>query len=185
MIIYHLPKQPSPGRTDATPAYRTDSCFQGPMGVHSEHGQPPHSQSGPQPDRPHRRRSLWGVVQACQTGHDLQQAPDPASRPSLCKVSCAFPPPNMGLAEPDMTLKGLGKNQDLLAKCRNELRCDGPALISRSQTGAISPTPYNAVISLNFGGNPLHCNCELLWLRRLIRGDDMETCATPAHLAGR
>uniref|UniRef100_A0A3Q1IZ39 Ig-like domain-containing protein n=1 Tax=Anabas testudineus TaxID=64144 RepID=A0A3Q1IZ39_ANATE len=52
-------------------------------------------------------------------------------------------------------------------------------------TGAISPTPYNAVISLNFGGNPLHCNCELLWLRRLIRGDDMETCATPTHLAGR
>uniref|UniRef100_A0A3Q2T4F0 Leucine-rich repeat and fibronectin type-III domain-containing protein 4-like n=1 Tax=Fundulus heteroclitus TaxID=8078 RepID=A0A3Q2T4F0_FUNHE len=52
-------------------------------------------------------------------------------------------------------------------------------------TGAISPTPYNAVISLNFGGNPLHCNCELLWLRRLIRGDDMETCATPVHLAGR
>uniref|UniRef100_A0A3Q3WM63 Ig-like domain-containing protein n=1 Tax=Mola mola TaxID=94237 RepID=A0A3Q3WM63_MOLML len=38
---------------------------------------------------------------------------------------------------------------------------------------------------LNFGGNPLHCNCELLWLRRLTRGDDMETCATPAHLAGR
>lgn len=62
---------------------------------------------------------------------------------------------------------------------------DGPALTPRSQTGAISPTPYNAVISLNFGGNPLHCNCELLWLRRLIRGDDMETCATPAHLAGR
>lgn len=57
--------------------------------------------------------------------------------------------------------------------------------VFRSQTGAISPTPYNAVISLNFGGNPLHCNCELLWLRRLIRGDDMETCATPAHLAGR
>lgn len=59
------------------------------------------------------------------------------------------------------------------------------SVIFRSQTGAISPTPYNAVISLNFGGNPLHCNCELLWLRRLIRGDDMETCATPAHLAGR
>lgn len=58
-------------------------------------------------------------------------------------------------------------------------------LIFRSQTGAISPTPYNAVISLNFGGNPLHCNCELLWLRRLIRGDDMETCATPPHLAAR
>uniref|UniRef100_A0A8C6UI86 Leucine rich repeat and fibronectin type III domain containing 4b n=1 Tax=Neogobius melanostomus TaxID=47308 RepID=A0A8C6UI86_9GOBI len=50
---------------------------------------------------------------------------------------------------------------------------------------AISPTPYNAVISLNFGGNPLHCNCELLWLRRLVRRDDMETCATPIHLAGK
>ncbi|KAM9426502.1 leucine-rich repeat and fibronectin type-III domain-containing protein 4 [Pholidichthys leucotaenia] len=68
----------------------------------------------------------------------------------------------------------------------NRLRTLPPdPLFARSQTGAISPTPYNAVISLNFGGNPLHCNCELLWLRRLIRGDDMETCATPPHLAGR
>ncbi|TSL40992.1 Leucine-rich repeat and fibronectin type-III domain-containing protein 4 [Bagarius yarrelli] len=58
-------------------------------------------------------------------------------------------------------------------------------LFARSQTGVISPTPYNSVISLNFGGNPLHCNCEMLWLRRLIRSDDMETCATPIHLAGR
>ncbi|KAM6959870.1 LOW QUALITY PROTEIN: leucine-rich repeat and fibronectin type-III domain-containing protein 4 [Tautogolabrus adspersus] len=68
----------------------------------------------------------------------------------------------------------------------NRLRTLPPdPLFARSQTGAISPTPYNTIISLNFGGNPLHCNCELLWLRRLIRGDDMETCATPAHLAGR
>ncbi|XP_061619157.1 leucine-rich repeat and fibronectin type-III domain-containing protein 4-like [Phyllopteryx taeniolatus] len=68
----------------------------------------------------------------------------------------------------------------------NRLRTLPPdSLFARSQTGAISPTPYNAVISLNFGGNPLHCNCELLWLRRLIRSDDMETCATPIHLAGR
>ncbi|KAJ7996773.1 hypothetical protein DPEC_G00240490 [Dallia pectoralis] len=58
-------------------------------------------------------------------------------------------------------------------------------LFSRSQMGVVSPTPYNAFISLSFGGNPLHCNCELLWLRRLTRGDDMETCATPVHLAGR
>uniref|UniRef100_A0A3Q3FJZ1 Leucine-rich repeat and fibronectin type-III domain-containing protein 4-like n=1 Tax=Labrus bergylta TaxID=56723 RepID=A0A3Q3FJZ1_9LABR len=68
----------------------------------------------------------------------------------------------------------------------NRLRTLPPdPLFARSQTGAISPTPYNTIISLNFGGNPFHCNCELLWLRRLIRGDDMETCATPAHLAGR
>ncbi|XP_051918341.1 leucine-rich repeat and fibronectin type-III domain-containing protein 4-like [Hippocampus zosterae] len=68
----------------------------------------------------------------------------------------------------------------------NRLRTLPPdPLFARSQTGAISPTPYNAVISLNFGGNPLHCNCELLWLRRLVRSDDMETCATPIHLAAR
>ncbi|KAJ0055540.1 hypothetical protein NL108_005368 [Boleophthalmus pectinirostris] len=68
----------------------------------------------------------------------------------------------------------------------NRLRTLPPdPLFARSQTGAISPTPYNAVISLNFGGNPLHCNCELLWLRRLVRRDDMETCATPLHLAGK
>ncbi|XP_023650046.2 leucine-rich repeat and fibronectin type-III domain-containing protein 4 [Paramormyrops kingsleyae] len=58
-------------------------------------------------------------------------------------------------------------------------------LFARSQTGVISPTPYNAVVSLTFGGNPLHCNCELLWLRRLVRTDEMETCATPMHLSGR
>ncbi|XP_038643282.1 leucine-rich repeat and fibronectin type-III domain-containing protein 2-like [Scyliorhinus canicula] len=59
------------------------------------------------------------------------------------------------------------------------------SLFARSQTGVISPTPYTSTITLNFGGNPLHCNCELLWLRRLVREDDMETCATPSHLAGK
>ncbi|XP_027766638.1 leucine-rich repeat and fibronectin type-III domain-containing protein 3-like, partial [Empidonax traillii] len=38
---------------------------------------------------------------------------------------------------------------------------------------------------LGFGGNPLHCNCELVWLRRLARDDDLETCASPPELAGR
>uniref|UniRef100_UPI00398F82EE leucine-rich repeat and fibronectin type-III domain-containing protein 2 n=1 Tax=Pristiophorus japonicus TaxID=55135 RepID=UPI00398F82EE len=59
------------------------------------------------------------------------------------------------------------------------------SLFARSQTGVISPTPYTSTIILNFGGNPLHCNCELLWLRRLVREDDMETCASPSHLAGK
>ncbi|KAE8607813.1 hypothetical protein XENTR_v10011293 [Xenopus tropicalis] len=58
-------------------------------------------------------------------------------------------------------------------------------LFVRSQTGVISPTPYTSTIVLNFGGNPFHCNCELLWLRRLVREDDMETCASPSQLAGR
>ncbi|KAM4617663.1 leucine-rich repeat and fibronectin type-III domain-containing protein 4 isoform 1-T2 [Discoglossus pictus] len=58
-------------------------------------------------------------------------------------------------------------------------------LFLRSQTGMMSPTPYTSNIALNFGGNPFHCNCELLWLRRLVREDDMETCASPSQLAGR
>ncbi|KAL8184293.1 UNVERIFIED_CONTAM: Leucine-rich repeat and fibronectin type III domain-containing protein 1-like protein [Gekko kuhli] len=58
-------------------------------------------------------------------------------------------------------------------------------LFARSQVGVISPTPYTSTIVLSFGGNPLHCNCELLWLRRLAREDDMETCASPPQVAGR
>ncbi|KAG5277335.1 hypothetical protein AALO_G00116350 [Alosa alosa] len=45
----------------------------------------------------------------------------------------------------------------------------------------LGPTSF----ALSFGGNPLRCNCELLWLRRLQREDDLETCAAPQHLAGR
>ncbi|KAG9265324.1 leucine-rich repeat and fibronectin type III domain-containing protein 1-like [Astyanax mexicanus] len=37
-------------------------------------------------------------------------------------------------------------------------------------------------LTVSFGGNPLHCNCELLWLRRLTREDDLETCASPDQL---
>ncbi|CAL8314063.1 unnamed protein product [Boreogadus saida] len=48
-------------------------------------------------------------------------------------------------------------------------------------SGSMGPTSF----ALSFGGNPLRCNCELLWLRRLRREDDLETCATPQHLAGR
>ncbi|XP_078287140.1 leucine-rich repeat and fibronectin type III domain-containing protein 1-like isoform X2 [Rhinoraja longicauda] len=44
--------------------------------------------------------------------------------------------------------------------------------------------PYFSV-TLSFGGNPLHCNCELLWLRRLTRKDDLETCASPSQLMGK
>ncbi|XP_066560086.1 leucine-rich repeat and fibronectin type III domain-containing protein 1-like protein [Amia ocellicauda] len=42
-------------------------------------------------------------------------------------------------------------------------------------------SPLTSLI-LSFGGNPLHCNCELLWLRRLTREDDLETCASPPDL---
>ncbi|XP_031441370.1 leucine-rich repeat and fibronectin type-III domain-containing protein 4, partial [Clupea harengus] len=68
----------------------------------------------------------------------------------------------------------------------NRLRTLPPdSLFARSQIGTISPTPYNSIVSVHIGGNPLHCNCELLWLRRLSRTDDMETCSSPPQLAGR
>ncbi|XP_028922539.1 leucine-rich repeat and fibronectin type-III domain-containing protein 3 [Ornithorhynchus anatinus] len=45
-------------------------------------------------------------------------------------------------------------------------------------------SPLSSLV-LGFGGNPLHCNCELLWLRRLTREDDLETCASPPELSGK
>ncbi|XP_051502179.1 leucine-rich repeat and fibronectin type-III domain-containing protein 2-like [Myxocyprinus asiaticus] len=58
-------------------------------------------------------------------------------------------------------------------------------IFARSQSNTLLSTPFVPVLSLSFGGNPLHCNCEILWLRRLEREDDMETCASPQSLKGR
>ncbi|XP_034051263.1 leucine-rich repeat and fibronectin type-III domain-containing protein 5-like [Thalassophryne amazonica] len=58
-------------------------------------------------------------------------------------------------------------------------------LFQRAQVLATSGIMTSSMFALSFGGNPLHCNCELLWLRRLNREDDLETCATPQHLSGR
>ncbi|XP_006626176.1 leucine-rich repeat and fibronectin type-III domain-containing protein 2-like [Lepisosteus oculatus] len=58
-------------------------------------------------------------------------------------------------------------------------------IFARSQNNVVLTTPYAPPLALSFGGNPLHCNCEVLWLRRLDREDDMETCASPPSLKGR
>ncbi|XP_041109105.1 leucine-rich repeat and fibronectin type-III domain-containing protein 2-like [Polyodon spathula] len=58
-------------------------------------------------------------------------------------------------------------------------------IFARSQNNVVLSTPYAPLLTLSIGGNPLHCNCELLWLRRLDREDDMETCASPPSLKGR
>ncbi|XP_067336546.1 leucine-rich repeat and fibronectin type-III domain-containing protein 5 isoform X1 [Channa argus] len=58
-------------------------------------------------------------------------------------------------------------------------------LFQRAQVLATSGVLSSSSFALSFGGNPLHCNCELLWLRRLNREDDLETCASPQHLSGR
>uniref|UniRef100_A0A8C5R1S9 Leucine rich repeat and fibronectin type III domain containing 5 n=1 Tax=Leptobrachium leishanense TaxID=445787 RepID=A0A8C5R1S9_9ANUR len=58
-------------------------------------------------------------------------------------------------------------------------------LFQRAQDLATSGISSPSTFALSFGGNPLHCNCELLWLRRLSREDDLETCASPPLLSGR
>ncbi|KAM3861343.1 leucine-rich repeat and fibronectin type-III domain-containing protein 2 [Diretmus argenteus] len=58
-------------------------------------------------------------------------------------------------------------------------------IFARAQDSVILATPYAPQLSLSLGGNPLHCNCEMLWLRRLERDDDLETCASPSALKGR
>ncbi|KAL2082708.1 hypothetical protein ACEWY4_022526 [Coilia grayii] len=58
-------------------------------------------------------------------------------------------------------------------------------IFARAQDSALSTTPFAPQLSLSLGGNPLHCNCELLWFRRLERDDDLETCASPPGLKGR
>ncbi|KAM9338844.1 leucine-rich repeat and fibronectin type-III domain-containing protein 2 [Symphorus nematophorus] len=58
-------------------------------------------------------------------------------------------------------------------------------IFARAQDSMIMTTPYAPQLSLSLGGNPLHCNCEMLWLRRLERDDDLETCASPPALKGR
>ncbi|XP_070842970.1 leucine-rich repeat and fibronectin type-III domain-containing protein 2 isoform X1 [Chaetodon trifascialis] len=58
-------------------------------------------------------------------------------------------------------------------------------IFARAQDSMIMTTPYAPQLSLSLGGNPLHCNCEMLWLRRLERDDDLETCVSPPALNGR
>uniref|UniRef100_A0A8V0Y4G8 Leucine rich repeat and fibronectin type III domain containing 1 n=1 Tax=Gallus gallus TaxID=9031 RepID=A0A8V0Y4G8_CHICK len=57
--------------------------------------------------------------------------------------------------------------------------------LTANRLRALPPVPGPPGPSLAAGGNPLHCNCELLWLRRLARPDGLESCASPPSLAGR
>ncbi|KAM6033190.1 leucine-rich repeat and fibronectin type III domain-containing protein 1 [Chlamydotis macqueenii] len=57
--------------------------------------------------------------------------------------------------------------------------------LTANRLRALPPVPGPPGPSLAAGGNPLHCNCELLWLRRLARPGRLESCASPPPLAGR
>ncbi|KTF83496.1 hypothetical protein cypCar_00043527 [Cyprinus carpio] len=56
------------------------------------------------------------------------------------------------------------------------------ALFQQAQVLSEPRASGSSKLTVSFGGNPLHCNCELLWLRRLTREDDLETCASPQLL---
>ncbi|XP_020784344.1 leucine-rich repeat and fibronectin type III domain-containing protein 1 [Boleophthalmus pectinirostris] len=56
------------------------------------------------------------------------------------------------------------------------------SLFQHAQVLSDAKGSSSSTLAVSFGGNPLHCNCELLWLRRLTREDDLETCASPEHL---
>lgn len=56
------------------------------------------------------------------------------------------------------------------------------SLFQHAQVLSDTKGSSSSMLAVSFGGNPLHCNCELLWLRRLTREDDLETCASPEHL---
>ncbi|XP_074023727.1 leucine-rich repeat and fibronectin type-III domain-containing protein 3-like isoform X3 [Numenius arquata] len=57
--------------------------------------------------------------------------------------------------------------------------------LTANRLRALPPVPGPPGPSLVAGGNPLHCNCELLWLRRLTAPGRLESCASPPPLAGR
>ncbi|XP_078517144.1 leucine-rich repeat and fibronectin type III domain-containing protein 1-like protein [Lissotriton helveticus] len=89
----------------------------------------------------------------------------------------------------DYVPEGIFSNLHKLARLdmtSNRLKKIPPdPLFSRIQVCAKSKGSPLCTLVLSFGGNPLHCNCELVWLRRLNREDDLETCASPSELMGR
>ncbi|CAL1585284.1 unnamed protein product [Knipowitschia caucasica] len=86
---------------------------------------------------------------------------------------------------PEGTFKDLERlaRLDLTSNRLQKLAPD--PIFARAQDSITLTTPYAPPLSLSLGGNPLHCNCELLWLRRLDRDDELETCASPPNLKGR
>ncbi|KAG8448717.1 hypothetical protein GDO86_015694 [Hymenochirus boettgeri] len=89
----------------------------------------------------------------------------------------------------DYVPEGIFSNLHKLARLdmtSNKLKKIPPdPLFSRIPVYAKSKGSPLTSLVLSFGGNPLHCNCELMWLRRLTREDDLETCASPAELMGK
>ncbi|XP_005805679.1 leucine-rich repeat and fibronectin type-III domain-containing protein 5-like [Xiphophorus maculatus] len=92
---------------------------------------------------------------------------------------------NMLSLIPEGTFSGLQKLKRLDVTSNKLQKLPPDPVFQRAGVLATSGIMGPLSFALSFGGNPLRCNCELLWLRRLQREDDLETCASPQHLAGR
>uniref|UniRef100_A0A7N8XNZ5 Leucine rich repeat and fibronectin type III domain containing 5b n=1 Tax=Mastacembelus armatus TaxID=205130 RepID=A0A7N8XNZ5_9TELE len=86
---------------------------------------------------------------------------------------------------PEGTFSGLQKLKRLDVTSNKLQKLPPDPIFQRAGVLATSGIMGPSSFALSFGGNPLRCNCELLWLRRLRREDDLETCASPQHLSGR
>lgn len=86
---------------------------------------------------------------------------------------------------PEGTFSGLQKLKRLDVTSNKLQKLPPDPVFQRAGVLATSGIMGPSSFALSFGGNPLRCNCELLWLRRLRREDDLETCASPQHLSGR
>lgn len=83
------------------------------------------------------------------------------------------------LSDPSVSITRLDMTSNKLKKIPPD-----PLFLRIPVYAKMKGSPLTALV-LSFGGNPLHCNCELVWLRRLTREDDLETCASPKDLAGK
>ncbi|CAB1416583.1 unnamed protein product [Pleuronectes platessa] len=114
------------------------------------------------------------------TSNKLQKLPpDPLFQRAQCGGMLLLRQLKLRLL-PLLPLRGCAGSWGFRSQAQVNLR---RAVLDRvlATSGFMTPTSF----ALSFGGNPLHCNCELLWLRRLNREDDLETCASPQQLAGR
>ncbi|NWV84265.1 LFN1L protein, partial [Dasyornis broadbenti] len=103
----------------------------------------------------------------------------------LCNVNTVSLDHNLIESVPEGIFSNLHKLARLDMTSNKLKKIPPDPLFSRVPVYAKSKGSPLTSLVLSFGGNPLHCNCELVWLRRLTREDDLETCASPPELAGK
>ncbi|KAK2511260.1 hypothetical protein Q9966_016680 [Columba livia] len=160
------PARPAPGRQPAAGAERRAAA---------RAGQPAPPHPGQQPAGRHRARRLRRLRRH-------RGGPGPvAQQPAGAALGRRGRHGQPGHAHPWTTTCWSASRRARVARLPRLARLD----LTANRLRALPPVPGPPGPSLAAGGNPLHCNCELLWLRRLAQPGRLESCATPAPLAGR